>query len=41
MVVGEVSDGFGLIEQFDTTLHQHLLDLFDLPEEPVGYRLVR
>ncbi len=40
MVVGEAPDGLGLVEQLDTTLHQGLLDLFDLQKEPVGQRLV-
>src|SRR5215210_2041383 len=40
MVVGEPPDGFGSIEQLDATLHQGLLDLLYLLEEPVGHGFV-
>ncbi len=36
MVVGELSAGFGLVELLHATVHQCLLNLFDLLEEPVG-----
>jgi hypothetical protein len=40
VVVGEVPDGLGLVEQLDAALHQRLLHLGDLLEEPVGYGLI-
>src|SRR5215218_459235 len=40
MVVGEPPDGFGSIEQLHATLHQGLLDLLYLLEEPVGHGFV-
>jgi hypothetical protein len=40
VVVGEVPDGLGLVEQLYATLHQRIFDLGDLLEEAVGYGLV-
>lgn len=40
MVVGEVPDGFALIEQFHATLHQGFFKLFDLLKESVRHGFV-
>lgn len=40
MVVGEVPDRLALSVQLHATLHQHLLNLPDLFEDPVCHRLV-
>src|SRR5215207_5414112 len=39
MVVGEAFDQLGLIEQLHASVHQRLLYLLDLLEEPVGHNL--
>ena len=40
MVVGEAFYQLGLIEQLHASVHQRLLYLLELLEEPVGQRLV-